>query len=207
MTNRTTGVGKGRRPKARARPGRDFKIEYARRVAKGLEAGKSRSQARGHARAGERPKPPGPRLAAGKGPFELAVRKIARGSYLRTAAREFGLREETLRRYLKENVQAERKGRKWVITDNRPRQFPVYSEGAIAHPWLTPAEATRASDYMRAVNRFLFTGRRKVLRPFEDAGVTDIKGRLHPFETDPDALYELDAAGELSFPELYKIIS
>lgn len=191
----------------RPRPRRDFKAEYARRVAKGLEAGKSRSQARGHARAGERPRSPGPRLAPGKGPFELAVRKIARGSYLRTAAREFGLREETLRRYLKENVQAERKGRKWIITDTRPRQFPVYSDGAIAHPWLTPAEATRASDYMRAVNRFLFTGRRKLLKPFEGAGVTDIKGRLHPFETDVDALYELDAAGELSFPEIYKIVS
>jgi hypothetical protein len=186
---------------------RDFKSEYARRVAKGLAAGKSRSQARGHARAGERPRPPGPRLAAGKGPFELAVRQIARGSSLRASAREFGLREETLRRYLKENVQAERKGRKWSVTDNRPRQFPIFSEGAIAHPWLTPAEATRASDYMRAVSKFLFSGRRKILKPFEGAGVTDIKGHFHPFETDPDSLYELDAAGELSFPELYKIVS
>jgi hypothetical protein len=207
MTKRTTGVGNGRRPNAKVRPRRDFKAEYARRVAKGLEAGKSRSQARGHARAGERPKPPGPRLAPGKGPFELAVRKIARGSSLRASAREFGLREETLRRYLKENVQAERKGRKWAITDNRPRQFPVFSEEAIVHPWLTPAEATRASEYMRAVSRFLFSGRRKILKPFEGAGVTDIKGRFYPFETDPDALHELDAAGELSFPELYKIVS
>lgn len=195
-----------RRP-SRPKPRRDFKAEYARRVAKGLEAGKSRSQARGHARAGERPKPPGPRLAHGKGPLELAVRKISRGSSLRSAAREFGLPEERLRRYLKENVQAERRGRHWVITDNRPRQFPIFSEGAIAHPWLAPAEATRASEYMQAVSRFLFTGRRKVLRPFEGAGVTDIKGKSYPFETDPDALYELDAAGELSFPELYKIVS
>jgi hypothetical protein len=186
---------------------RDFKLEYRRRVDRALAAGKSLSQGRGHARAGERPKPPGPRLAAGKGPFELAVRKIARGSSLRASAREFGLREETLRRYLKENVQAERKGRKWTITDSRPRQFPVYSDGALAKPWLSPAEATLASEYMRAVNHFLYTGRRKLLRPFEGAGVADIKGRAHPFETDPDALYELDAAGELSFPEIYKIVS
>lgn len=205
MTDRT-GNRTRRRAFKRAKT-RDFKAEYARRVANGLAAGKSRSQARGHARAGERPKPPGPRLAHGKGPFELAVRKIARGSDLRAAAREFGLREEMLRRYLKENVQAERRGRKWVITDDRPRQFPIFSEGAIANPWLTPAEATRASEYMQAVSRFLFTGRRKVLRPFEGAGVTDIKGKSYPFETDPDALYELDAAGELSFPELYKIVS
>jgi hypothetical protein len=191
----------------RARTARDFKAEYARRVARGLAAGKSRSQARGHARAGERPRWPGPHLAPGKGPFELAVRQVARGSSLRASAREFGLREETLRRYLKENVQAERRGRKWTITDNRPRQFPIFSDQAIAHPWLTPAEATRASDYTRAVGKFLFSGRRKLLAPFEGAGVTDINGRFHPFETDPDRLYELDAAGELSFPELYKIVS
>lgn len=191
----------------RARKVRDFKSEYAKRIDRGLAAGKSRSQARGHARAGERPRPPGPRLARGKGPFELAVRKIARGSTLRSAAREFGLREEMLRRYLKENVEAKREGRRWVITDTRPRQFPIFSDGAIAQPWLAPAEATRASEYMQAVSRFLYTGRRKVLRPFEGLGVTDIKGKSYPFETDPDALYELDAAGELSFPELYKIVS
>jgi hypothetical protein len=205
MTDRTGNRAKRRSFKRSKR--RDYAAEYARRIERGLSAGKSRSVSRGHARAGERPRPPGPILAPGKGPFEQAIRSISRGSSLRSASREHGIREETLRRYLKENVQAERKGRKWIITDTRPRQFPIYSEGAIAHPWLAPAEATRASDYMRAVNRFLFTGRRKVLRPFEGAGVTDIKGRLHPFETDPDALYELDAAGELSFPELYKIIS
>ncbi len=206
MTARKPDTPKRRTFKRRVRV-RNHPAEYARRIERALAAGKSRSVGRGHARAGERPKPPGPRLAAGKGPFELAVRKIARGSDLRAAAREFGLREEMLRRYLKENVQAERRGRKWVITDDRPRQFPVYSDGALAKPWLSPAEATRASEYMRAVNRFLYTGRRKLLRPFEGAGVTDIKGRMHPFETDPDALYERDAAGELSFPEIYKIVS
>lgn len=205
MTDRT-----GNRTKRRAfkrAKKRDHSAEYARRIERGLAAGKSRPVSRGHARAGERPKPPGTRLAHGKGPLELAVRKISRGSSLRAAAREFGLPEERLRRYLKENVQAERKGRNWIITDNRPRQFPIYSEGALAKPWLSPAEATRASEYMRAVNRFLYTGRRKLLRPFEGAGVTDIKGRMHAFETDPDALWELDAAGELSFPEIYKIVS
>jgi hypothetical protein len=205
MTDRT-----GNRTKRRAfkrAKKRDYSAEYARRIERGLAAGKSRPMSRGHARAGERPKPPGPRLAQGKGPLELAVRKIARGSSLRAAAREFALTEEMLRRYLKENVQAERKGGKWIVTDNRPRQFPIFSEGAIAHPWLAPAEATRASEYMQAVSRFLFTGRRKVLRAFEGAGVTDIKGKSYPFETDPDALWELDAAGELSFPELYKIVS
>ena len=194
-------------PKRRPRKPRDHKADYARRIATGLAAGKSRSQARGHPRAGERPRPPGPRLAPGKGPYELAVRKIGRGSTLRSAAREFGIREENLRRYLKENVEFERKGGRWTITDRRPRQFPIFSDGRLAHPWLTPEEATRTSEYMQAVNRFLYTGRKKVLQPFEGVGVTDLKGRFHPFETDPDALYELDAAGELSFPELYKIVS
>lgn len=206
MTKRTRKPTKRGTTHKRSRK-RDYRAEYAHRIARGEAAGKSRSVARGHARAGERPRPAGPRLAAGKGPYELAVRQIARGSTLRASARELGLREEPLRRYLKENVQAERNGRKWTITDNRPRQFPIFSDDAIAHPWLTPAEATRASDYMRAVGKFLFSGRRKLLARFEGAGVTDINGRFFPFETDPDRLYELDAAGELSFPELYKIVS
>ncbi len=37
--------------------------------------------------------------------------------------------------------------------------------------------------------------------------VRDIAGKLHPFETDENTLYELDIKGELSFPEFYRIIT
>ena len=58
---------------------------------------------------------------------------------------------------------------------------------------------------MHAVKTFLAFGNEKVLKPFEGQGVRDIQRKFYPFETDPNVLYELDNAGELSFPEIYKI--
>jgi hypothetical protein len=60
---------------------------------------------------------------------ELAIKVMAGGLPLRDAAKGFGLSEQHLRRYLKENVGATWNGREWIIEDQRPRQIPVYSEG------------------------------------------------------------------------------
>lgn len=195
-----------RRKSARKRV-RNHPAEYARRKERGLAAGKTVSQARGHARAGERPKPEGPQHVLASRAEEKAIRMIAKGSTLRAAAREHGLSEERVRRHLKENVSYERKGKRWWITDLRPRQFPFYSEGHLVHPTVTPEQASEAARYMHAVRRSLPTGNAKALQPFVGRGVIDVHGNAHAFEVDLNMLYELDAAGELSFPEIYKIVS
>jgi hypothetical protein len=141
-------------------------------------------------------------------PEERALKMVARGSTFRAAAREHGISEERLRRHARENVVVSRTGRAWYILDRRPRQFPIYSDGRVASPWLAPEEATRASDYMRAVNEFIRReSARAKLKAFDGAGVRDIYGKFYPFETDPNALLELKHADELSFPEIYKIVS
>ena len=71
------------RPRAR----RNYRAEYARRMEKGLAAGKSLSQARGHARAGERPKPARRTLVDPTRPEERGVKLIGRGAKLGAAAR------------------------------------------------------------------------------------------------------------------------
>jgi hypothetical protein len=195
----------GRGSKAARR--RNYRLEYVRRVQRGLAKGLSRSQSRGHARAGERPRPANPIAVNPKGREETAIRIMKAGFPLRQAAKAAGVPEQHLRRYIKENVGATRVGNRWVFQDQRPRQYPVYSENELKTLVLTPFEASRASQFMHAVRQFISTGDIAILAPFARQGVIDVNGRFHPFEVDPNRLYELDAAGELNFPEFYRIIN
>jgi len=129
------------------------------------------------------------------------------GLSLRESAKLEGLSEQRLRRYIKENVGAKWDGKKWQIYDNRDRPFPIYSDGQLKNPILPAPESSRAGHFMHAVRRFLPSGDISILAPYAGQGVTDVYGRFHPFEVDPNRLYELDAAGELNFPEFYRIIN
>jgi hypothetical protein len=205
ITRRTSANSPKRKPKTK--PRRDYGAEYARRIQRGMSKGLSRSQARGHARAGERPKPSAHSIVNPKRKEELAIKAMAGGVTLRDAARNFGLSEQHLRRYVKENVNATRRGRLWIIDDQRPRRFPIYSDGELKTIILMPYDASIAASFMHAVRQFLWTGNRQLLTPYEGRDVTDLSGRLHRFETDPNRLYELDSKGELNFPEFYRIIN
>ena len=194
---------------------RDYAAEYQRRIARAIANGFSRTQARGHPKAGESfisgpPSPRPPKFAKGSSasiaaidprrPEERAIKAMRKGANLKNAAASEGISQEKLRRYLKENTQASYKGRRWLIVDERARQFPFYSDGRLVTAWLKGAELEDAGKFMQAIKTFLAFGNEKVLKPFEGQGVRDIHGTFHPFETDPNVLYELDNAGELSFP-------
>jgi hypothetical protein len=183
---------------------RNYKQEYRRRKARGKRLGLSRAAARGHARAGERPRPAGVSTNP-RGREESGLKMMKHGSSLKAAARANGISQERLRRYVYENTQATRKNRGWQITDLRRFHLPIYSRGQIVPVWLSDTEATRAGEYLSAVGRFLPTGDASVLRPFVGDGVRDTAGTFHPFETRENTLYQLDTAGELSVPEIYKI--
>ena len=189
------------------RRNRDYKAEYARRINNPAKLDLPLSLRRGHARAGDRPKPPRPPLINPKSPEEKAVRMISRGSTLRSAARAEGLSEERIRRYLKENTDARRVGGKWQVSDVRPRQFPFYSDGRLVSPKLSIEEVSKAARYMQAVKAFLPEGDPALLAPYVGRGVFDIHGAHYRFELDENELYRLDQAGELSFPEYYRIVS
>ena len=111
------------------------------------------------------------------------------GFSLRDTAKTFGLSEQHLRRYAKENAGAVRVGRRWVFDDQRARRFPIYSGGELKTATLAPSEASQASSYMHAVRQFLPTGDASILAPYAGEGVTDVHGRFHPFEVDPNRLY------------------
>src|SRR5271167_2258706 len=113
ITRRRSPNSPKRKPKTK--PQRDYGAEYARRIQGGMSKGLSRSQARGHARAGERPRPS--RQVNPRSKEEMAIKVMAGGITLRDAAKGFGLSEQHLRRYVKENVNAVWKGRRWIIED------------------------------------------------------------------------------------------
>src|SRR5271156_834080 len=184
---------------------RNYRQEYARRVARGAQKGLSRSAARGHPRAGERAKPAKRRAIDPGGREELALKMMRHGRSLRDAASHYHLGQERLRAYVKEQTEARRDGRKWTIIDRRTRQFPFYSDGSVVTPTMSLDETAKAGRYMQAVKQFLRTGEADFLAPFAGEGARDISGKLYPFELDENTLYELDHRDEAAIPELYRI--
>jgi hypothetical protein len=184
---------------------RNYKQEYARRVARGTQKGLSRSAARGHPRAGERAKPATQRSIDPGGREELALKMMRRGRSLRDASAHYHVSQERLRAYVKEQTEARREGRRWRIIDRRTRQFPFYSDGRVVTPTMSLDETSEAGRYMQAVKQFLRTGDTDFLAPFAAKGVRDVSGRFYPFELDENTLYELDHRDEAVIPELYRI--
>jgi hypothetical protein len=185
---------------------RDYKQEYARRVARGGQRGLSRSAARGHPRAGERQKPPSAKTVDPNSREELALKMMRRGNSLRDTAGHYRMSQERLRAYLKETTAATRERGRWKIIDQRSRQFPFYSNGEVAKPSMSLDQASEAGRYMQAVKLFLRSPDDSDLRArFAGRGVRDVNGRFYPFELDENTLYELDHRDEAVIPELYRI--
>ena len=134
---------------------RDYQAEYRRRIERGIARGLSRSQARGHpARAevsasGIRTVEPTPEL-------EAALKSLRRGSTQKAAAARVGVSVERFRRFLHANGLAERDGRAWTITDDRPRRVQVKSPRRIpiGHG-ATFTDARQAGAYQQRVGEFL----------------------------------------------------
>jgi hypothetical protein len=184
---------------------RDYRKEYARRVAVAAQKGLSRSAARGHPRAGERRKVPSAKTIDPHSREEQALRMMRRGSSLRDASNHYRMSQERLRAYIKETTGATRENGRWKIVDHRSRQFPFYSNGEVAIPWMSLDQTSEAGRYMQAVKQFLRTGDARLLAPFAGKGARDVNARFYPFELDENTLYELDHRGEAVIPELYRI--
>jgi len=83
------------------------------------------------------------------------------------------------------------------------RIMSIYENGKQA--WIEVRDsrtALKIGKYNSAVNQFLRTGNKAVLKPFKKL-FKDANGKLHHFETDPDKLYEI--AGSQEKPEFYEI--
>ena len=184
---------------------RDYKAEYQRRIANAAKRGLSRSQARGHARAGEKPIRAKP-IKSDDG-LEAALKRLRAIGNQGRAAKGVGISVERFRRFLRSNSLAERNGKQWRITDNRPRRMTVISQGEAHEIILRDAEqASLNGEHLNAVKAFINSNDPELLDPFDGRSVIDAKGKAHPLETGPNVLRRLASAGESVFHEIYRLI-
>lgn len=184
---------------------RDYKAEYQRRIANAAKRGLSRSQARGHARAGEasiRAKP-----VKSDERLEAALKLLRQTGSQGRAAKDARVSAERFRRFLRSNSLAVRQGRQWRITDNRTRRMTVITSGETVEITLRDFEqASLNGRHLAAVGAFLRSNDIDLLGPFEGQSVIDVSGQAYPLETDPNALYRLAHAGGEVFHEIYRLI-
>ncbi len=186
---------------------RDYKAEYARRIANAKKRGLTRAQARGHARAGERPIR-GSKVERGEASLEAALKALRRTGTQVAAAKEAGVSVERFRRFLRENKLATRKGKTWIISDPATRQMLVISSGEARTRKLAGLEqASLNGRYLAAVKAFINSNDADLLSAFVGKSVHDTSGHEHPLETDPNTLYHLAASGSEIFEDIYRLVT
>jgi hypothetical protein len=187
---------------------RDYVAEYARRIARAVAKGFSKSQGRGHPKVAEGVI--GTRRAAKPvedDRLQLALKVLRQEKSLTAAAREAKVSPERLRRYATERSIIERRGRRWIVRRELPRRMLLFSDGKTLQVVVGDfASASKVGRFMSAVSAFLRTNNPAGLREFEGVSVTDISGKIHPFETHPNALDRLASAHDQSFEHIYRIV-
>ena len=189
---------------------RDYSAEYARRIARGLGRGLSRSQARGHPRSKEKlvRKVTKAKLVKVDRRLEDAVASLRKGRSLTASAKHAHVSPERLRRHVSSLRFVSQKHSRWVVgADTRRRRMLLYSRGRDVEVTVRAAEAVKIGRFMGAVSRFLETNDASVLTPFVGQSIVDIKGKRHPFETDPNTLYRLAETGGGTFEDVYRIVA
>lgn len=183
---------------------RDYKAEYQRRIANAEKRGQSRSQARGHAKAGETPARAKGKIGGEK--FEAALKLYRQTGNQAAAAKTQGIAPERFRRFLRENVQVSGRGKSLKITDTRPRLMTVISDGQVSSIHLNGAdEASLNGKYLHAVRTLLEKNNPGIIAPFAGRSVIDADGNSHLLETDVNELYRLAASGDALFHDVYRL--
>jgi hypothetical protein len=191
-----------------AKKRRDYKAEYARRIQRALTQGYTRTQARGHARAGEAP------ISSRRSPKPLddtrlqrALKDLRQNKSLSGAAKAARISPERLRTAALSKGAIEKQGRRWTVKADLPRKILIYSDGREYTPTVgSYDQASLAGDYVYAVGRFWTTADASHLEDFVGKSVTDINGRAYPLETNPNALFRLRKLTRTSFEEVYRIV-
>jgi hypothetical protein len=183
---------------------RNYALEYLIRIARGFAGGKSRAQARGHARATDLADQGKQQPFKRSNPLEDALKRIKGGVSQREAAKQVGVSPETLRRFQKLNTTSIKVGRRWIISDVRPVTVVMATRGKMRDVTVAHDASSDISRHWIAINLFLETNDSSHLAAYVGKGLRDSAGAFHPFETRPNVLRKLDSIGELSFVDIYR---
>jgi len=194
-------------------PTEDADTPYARRIARGLAAGKSRTEARGHGRRSARPQGAGNILGLSRREQEARSRVHEAVSLARQhpehslswAARRAGTTVDAVARHSPTAIERQPSGRYRVKTADRDvRVMPVIS-GGVVYPRVAIRGSRQASlvgEHLAAIATYLGTGDDEPLHRLEGKSVTGTlpDGRSYRFEleTNLDEVAELAFSGELS---------
>jgi hypothetical protein len=185
---------------------RDYRREYQERIQRAATKGLSRSQARGHARAGELSISAKVRKRLEDNRIQNAIRSMSKGESLAKSARDSGLSEERLRKFVSERKLAKKKGRNWILVKRRLRwQWTIFSEGRLQTIVVSDPETSSViGKYLNAVRKLLTTNNAKALRRFKNVRVKDVTGRTYRLETDENTLFRLDHAERETPEDFYR---
>ena len=186
---------------------RNFKAEYQRRIANAAKRGLSRSQARGHARAGEAMLRPKARTSPDiPHDLQLALRALRQTGTISNAAKTARISREKFSRFLRENQLIRRAGRRWQVSDNLHWKMQITSDGKNYAVRLNRHDqASLNGRHQAAIGGFLTSNDIDLLAPFVGQSVIDTKGKAHPLETNPNALHRLAASDDQPFHQIYRL--
>ena len=179
---------------------RDYRSEYQQRVARGVAAGRSRSQARGACQIRRAPIKQAPARDTAR--LRRGVKTFLQHGSIPAAAKAAGVSAERLRRELYEQRIAQREGHRVQRLIREIEHHLASLERTIKVGF---EAASLIGTYLNAVGKFLVTNDVLLLAPFEGVSVTDLSGKRHPFETDPNALYELTLTSSGTFEQVYRL--
>lgn len=186
---------------------RDYKLEYQRRLIRAFAKGYSRSQARGHAAAGEKSIRSPPLSAVHDIRLEVALKDLRRTQNQRQAAKNAGISVERFRKFLRENQLAKHQKRQWVFDDLRPREITALAiQGAIIVTVAGFEQASLVGQHEAAVKAFLNTNDAAMLASFKGLSVTDTAGQIHFLEANPNAIHRLANSDFESFEMVYRLV-
>jgi hypothetical protein len=138
--------------------------------------------------------------------LERGLRVLAETKDINTAARSIRVSAERFKRAAKRKAAIQKRRGFWTIVRRLPRKMPIFSGGRQLAVTVRSNSASLIGRYMLAVRQFLRSNDPKFLDEFKGRSVKDVRGKAHPFETDPNTLYRLSSAGNEPFEDIYRIV-
>jgi hypothetical protein len=138
--------------------------------------------------------------------LERGLKVLSQTGDVSTASRAIRISPEKFKRAAqRKGLIRKRKGR-WMVVAALPRRMAIFTDGKQLAITVRSKTASLIGKYNSAVGQFLRTNNPAVLAKFKGRAVKDTRGKIYPFETNPNALYRLSSAGGEPFEDVYRIV-